>query len=224
MKFDRVLDVGDALPTARKRVARLLRGEDGSREKALATAYRLLDLAAIRVGNEEYALQNGSYGLTSMLVTHVQIEGSMVRLCLPAKSGQTVETTINNKGLATAMGPLLRRPGTQPVLGWSDDAVWRPLTPGMVNDFLREITGVEMTAKDFRTWHATVIAARALARGMTPKEAIDEVAEHLQNTPTIAKNSYIDPRVVELYEKGRTIRARTYREAERNLRAFLSGA
>lgn len=91
----------------------------------------------------------------------------------------------------------------------------------MVNEFLREITGVEITAKDFRTWHATVIAARALARGATPQEAVEEVAQHLQNTPSIAKNSYIDPRVFGRFEQGHTLKAGTYREAERNLRAFV---
>lgn len=223
-KFNRVLDVGDALPAARRRVTRLLRKEDGHREKALAIAFKMLDLAALRVGNEEYALQNGSYGLTTMLVKHVQCDGSTVRLCFPAKSGQTVETEITNKALVTALQPLLQRPRTRPALAWKQGSDWHPLTSAMVNDFLREVTGVEMTAKDFRTWHATVIAARALACGATSTQAAEKVAEHLQNTPTIAKNSYIDPRVFERFNQGHVISARTYREAERTLRAFLEGA
>lgn len=221
VKFNRTLEVGDALPTARARVTRLLRREDGDRDKILAIAFRLLDLGAIRVGNEAYALQNGSYGLTTMLIKHVQCDGSTVRLCFPAKSGQTVDTEITNKNLVEALQPLLDRPRTQPVLAWRQGSDWHPLTSGMVNDFLREVTGVEMTAKDFRTWHATVIAARALARGSTPTQAVEEVAEHLQNTPTIARNSYIDPRVFKLFDQCHTLNARTYREAERNLRAFL---
>lgn len=220
-KFDHILDIGEALPAARAKITRLLRKEDGHRDKTLAIAFRLLDQAAIRVGNEGYAEEHGSYGLTTMLVKHVEITNTTVGLHFPSKSGQRVETQITNKGLATALEPLLQRPGTHPALAWEEQGKWHPLTSTMVNEFLCEITGVEMSAKDFRTWHATVIAARALAKGSTPKDAVDEVAKHLQNTPTIARNSYIDPRVFEQFEQGRTIKARTYREAERNLRALV---
>lgn len=221
MKFDHILDVGDALPAARTRVTRLLRKEDGHRDKTLGIAFRLLDLAALRVGNEGYAELHGSYGLTTMLVKHVEVTHTTVRLHFPSKSGQTVDAQITNKGLASAVKPLLQRPGTHPALVWQQQGEWQPLTSTMVNEFLRNITGVEMSAKDFRTWHATIIAARALARGATPQEAVEEVAEHLQNTPSIAKNSYIDPRVFERFEQGHTIKAGTYREAERNLRALV---
>ncbi len=225
-KFDHILDVGDALPRARPKVTRLLhkQGSEGitDQEIACAIAFRLLDTTGIRVGNEEYTTSNGSYGLTTMLVKHVQLDGDTVFLNFPAKSGQTVSTSVRDSDLATALKPLLTRPSTHPALAYSTGDAWLPLSSTHVNDFLREITGTEITAKDFRTWHATVTAARALTNGASPKEAVEEVAEHLQNTPTIAKNSYIDPRVFSCFEQGKLIEASTYRAAERNLRQFVT--
>lgn len=233
-KFDHVLDVGDALPGARRKVSRLLRGAGDDFELTCAIAFRLLDRSGVRVGNEEYAETNDSYGLTTMLVNHVRREGDELCLEFPAKSGQRVNTRIRDAGVAEAMRPLLKRPKSDNALAYRRDHSWHNLSSGELNDFLREVSGIEMTAKDFRTWQATVLAARALARHdpvelSTKRDrqhaihaAVEEVSEHLQNTPTIARNSYIDPRVIERFEKGAVLKTRTYRQAERGLREFLT--
>lgn len=233
-KFDHILDVGDALPSARPKVTHLLRSGETGPDKACAIAFRLLDSTGVRVGNEEYATENGSYGLTTMLVRHIELVGDSLHLEFPAKSGQYASVQTRDADLAAAMAPLLQRPKSHTALAYRSNGTWHTLSSGEVNDFLREISGIDMTAKDFRTWHATVIAARALAKhdpaAMTTKKdhqqairaAVDEVAEHLQNTPTIARNSYIDPRVIEKFEAGEVLQTRTYRQAERGLREFLT--
>ncbi|AGF71362.1 DNA topoisomerase IB [Corynebacterium halotolerans] len=232
-KFDHVLDVGDALPAARPKVTRLLHREETDLAKACAVAFRLFDTTGIRVGNEEYAEENGSYGLTTMLVTHVRLDGDTVHLEFPAKSGQHVSVETRDADLAEALAPMLARHPDDTAIAHREGDTWCPLTSAQVNDFLKEITGVDMTAKDFRTWHGTVIAARELARRFEPeatqkdrkravKESVEAVAEHLQNTATIARNSYVDPRVIDLFHEGEVIEAGTYRQAERALREFLT--
>jgi DNA topoisomerase-1 len=230
-KFTRVLQVGPALPTARRTVTTLLRSRRDDLEHASAIAFRMLDTFGIRVGNEEYAEANGSYGLTTLRAEHVQVSRTRVRLSFPGKSHQHVELEARDQDLAAALADVLG-PADEPALRWRDEAGWHELGAAQVNAFLQEVTGVEMTAKDFRTWHATVRAARALARRHDPaasqarrkrevNAALDEVAAFLCNTRAIARNSYVDPRVIDRFLGGEVLEAKTYRSAERLLPDFL---
>ncbi|MCJ8504547.1 DNA topoisomerase IB [Kocuria flava] len=233
-KFDRVLDLGDALPRARPVVTRLLRSAGPTEERACAAAFRLVDAAALRVGTEEYAQTNGSYGVTTMLVEHVRTDGDEVHLDFPGKSGHHWSLSLRDADLAAALAPLLERDPQETALAWPDaEGRWVPLTSARLNHFVRERCGPDFTAKDLRTWQGTVTAALALAaradtrpshsaRKKAVAAAVREVAERLGNTPAIARKSYVDPRVVDRFLDGETIDAATYPAAERGLRAFLT--
>ncbi|MEX5302953.1 DNA topoisomerase IB [Kocuria sabuli] len=233
-KFDRVLDFGDTLPRARPAVTRLLRAEGATEDKAYAAAFRLMDSAALRIGNEEYAQSNGSYGVTTLLVQHVRVDGEDVHLDFPGKSGHQWSVTLRDADLVAAIAPMLERGADEPALAYQDeDGQWTPTTSARLNEFVRVRCGADFTAKDFRTWQGTVSAALALAaradtrptqsaRKRAVSAAVREVAEHLGNTPTVARSSYVDPRVIDRFHHGETIHADTYRAAERNLRSFLS--
>lgn len=233
-KFDRVLDFGDTLPQARPAVTRLLRSEGSTEEKACAAAFRLIDEAALRVGNEEYAQSNGSYGVTTLLVQHVRVDGKDVHLDFPGKSGHRWTVTVRDADLAAALAPMLERGPEETALAHrDDDGQWSSITSARLNDFVRDRCGPGFTAKDFRTWQGTVTAAMALAaradtrpsesaRKKAVSAAVREVAEHLGNTPAIARSSYTDPRVIDRFMDGETIDAATYRAAERALRGFLT--
>ncbi|WP_029088026.1 DNA topoisomerase IB [Brevibacterium album] len=230
-KFDRVLAVGPALPAARRKVTVLLRSGGTGLACAQAAAFRLLDRFGIRVGGEEYAEAHGTYGLTTMLGEHVQVSGEHVRLSFLGKSHQPVELETRDRDLAEALSDLRGR-RDEPALRWHGEDGWTGLSGPQVNEFLQEVTGIEMTAKDFRTWHATVHAARALARLHDPaasptrrrravNTALDEVAGFLCNTRAIARSSYVDPRVIDRFMDGETLEAKTYHSAERRLPDFL---
>ncbi|WP_309126239.1 DNA topoisomerase IB [Kocuria sp.] len=233
-KFDRVLDFGDTLIRARPAVTRLLRSEAPTEEKAYAAAFRLMDVAALRIGNEEYAQSNGSYGVTTLLVRHVRVDGAGVHLDFPGKSGHQWSVAVQDADLAAALTPMLRRDPDEPALAHQDeDGQWVPTTSARLNDFVKTQCGPDFTAKDFRTWQGTVTAALALAaragtrpsasaRKKAVSAAMREVAEHLGNTPAIARSSYVDPRVIDRFMDGETIGASTYRAAERTLRSFLT--
>lgn len=233
-KFDRVLDFGDTLPQARPAVTRLLRSEGATAEKACAAAFRLMDEAALRVGNEEYAQSNGSYGVTTLLVQHVRVDGADVHLDFPGKSGHRWTLSLRDADLAAALAPMLERAPDETALAHRDeDGQWTGITSARLNDFVRDRCGAGFTAKDFRTWQGTVTAAMALAaradtrpsesaRKKAVSAAMREVAEHLGNTAAIARSSYTDPRVIDRFMGGETIDAGTYRAAERSLRAFLT--
>ncbi|MFI7582131.1 DNA topoisomerase IB [Kocuria sp. M1N1S27] len=233
-KFDRVLDFGDTLPQARPAVTRLLRSEGATEEKACAAAFRLIDDAALRVGNEEYAQSNGSYGVTTLLVQHVRVDGRDVHLDFPGKSGHRWTLTVRDADLAAALAPMLERgPDETALAHLGEDGQWATITSARLNDFVRDRCGPGFTAKDFRTWQGTVTAAMALAaradtrpsesaRKKAVSAAMREVAEHLGNTAAIARSSYTDPRVIDRFMDGETIDAATYRAAERALRGFLA--
>jgi DNA topoisomerase IB len=219
-KFDRILGFGKALSKARERVLADIGAEGMSQERACAVAVRLLDLGYFRIGNDVYTDTNGSFGLTTMLKEHVSRHQGGLRFCFTGKSG--VEHCIDIDD-AAAVGALdvmrRRRGGGDRLLAWKDGRTWRDLSSSDVNDYIRGCFGIEATAKDFRTWHATVIAASALAETDEPgktkasrkravSSAMKEVSEFLGNTPTLARTSYVDPRVVEAYERGRTIKVR----------------
>lgn len=232
-KFDRVLDFGRALGTARGRVLDDLALDGMPPERACALAVRLLDLGCFRIGNDVYADTHGSFGLTTLRRDHVTRHGRALVFEFTGKSGVDHRIEIEDEPVTAAVETLRRRRDDAETLLACRNGSWRTLTPAMVNEYVREITGMDATAKDFRTWHATVLAAAEIAAGADELErsgrggvtrrrrvvsdAMREVADFLGNTPTLARTSYVDPRVVSAYEEGRTIiRAvrRTYDSAD----------
>ena len=243
LKHDRVLEIARRLPGARRRVRAHLELEGMPREKVLALAFRLLDLAYLRVGGEGYALQHGSYGLATLLRSHVRVlapehdgDPGRVHLHFPAKSGQVRDTVVEDDDVATIVRTLVRRRDEgEELLAWRDDAgTWHDVTSADVGAYVKLQLGPEATPKDFRTWHATVLAARGLADAGAPPtserarrrvvtEVVREVAEELGNTPAVCRASYIDPRIIDLWEHGRTIRpTRSQAVAEKETLRLLS--
>ena len=222
-KFDRMLLFGKALSRAREQVLTDLGAEGMELSRACAVAVRLLDLGYFRIGNDVYADTNGSFGLTTLERRHVRKVKDALEFCFEGKSGVEHSILIDDPGVMEALEVMRRRRGSdRRLLAWKDGRTWKPLDSGRVNDYVRDTTGLEATAKDFRTWHATVIAAASLAASEEPGEskasrkravsgAMKEVAEFLGNTPTLARSSYVDPRVVEAYEHGDTISKATSR-------------
>lgn len=224
-KFDRVLELGAVLPRVRDRAERDLTTTGMSDSRAAALALRLLDLGCFRIGSDAYADDNGGFGLTTLERRHVRKRGDAYVFDFTGKSGVHHSISIDDPLSVEAIATLRRRrAGFEELLAYKRARQWQRLTPAMVNDYMRELSGLDVTAKDFRTWHATVLAALALAEDPEAAEratptvrsrrkqqvaAIREVAEYLGNTPAVARGSYVDPRVLELHEQGRTIRMRT---------------
>jgi DNA topoisomerase-1 len=216
MKFDRVLAAARRLPAARRAIKRDLGLEGMPLERADAVAVRLLDLGYFRIGSDIYADMNGSFGLTTLEKRHVSKDKDRLVFRFEGKSGIEHVIEIDDAEVLGALDSLRRRRGgTERLLAYQLERRWRDLDSSAVNTYIRGLFE-DLTAKDFRTWHATVIAAAALAASDEPgetkrsrqraiKSAVNEVAEYLGNTSTIAKNSYIDPRVIDLYESGTTI-------------------
>lgn len=234
LKFDRMLELAAVLPAARRGVTRDLRRDDLSRERILAAAFRMLDTGMLRVGSERYADAHGSYGLSTLLGAHARVvDASRVLLAFPGKSGQPWESEIADPDLAGVVSRLKRRGGRARLLAWQDDRGWHPLSAEDINADVRERTGGDFTAKDFRTLHGTVTAAVALAKagpGETPAarkravvQAVRLAADALGNTPAVARSSYVDPRVLDRYEKGETLDAASPRAAESGLRRLVTG-
>ncbi|SDR82423.1 DNA topoisomerase IB [Agrococcus carbonis] len=222
-KHERALDLAEALPAMRRRVTRELALEGLPRERVLAAALRMLDTVAIRAGGDAYAEQRGSRGLMTLLCRHATVSGDVVRLRFPAKSGQRFDVTIDDAELARCIEELREgRSGRSRLLAWRDEQGFHPLRDVDLNEAVRQATGGEFTAKDFRTLHGTIVAAVALARARdigtqtarrkAEREAVAEVAEALGNTPSVARASYIDPEVFARFEAGATIGLRGSRE------------
>ncbi len=217
MKFDRVAEVARKLPRVRATILEHIALDGMPAERAIATAVRLLDLGYFRIGSDAYADTNGSFGLTTLEKRHVRRQRDRLLFKFTGKSGIEHEIEIEDPLAVDAVETMRRRRGGgDRLLAYKDVRLWTPMDAAMVNDYLRESTGAEITAKDFRTWHATVLAAAALAASEEPGDtkasrkravvgAMKEVATYLGNTPTIARNSYVDPRVIDLYEDGVTI-------------------
>lgn len=216
-KFDSVLDFARQLPAARRTLRDDLANEGMPREKCLALAVRMLDVSPIRIGSEQYADQNGTYGVATLLRQHVSVEGiSGLRLRFPGKGSQDWDIRISVKEIRRAAEPLLRRrSGPGDFLAWRDGRRWRDLRSEDVNEYIKTITGPDWSAKDFRTWNATVLAAIALSK-MTPpetrsgadravREVIGQVAEAIGNTPAVCRDSYVDPRVLDRFRDGTTL-------------------
>jgi DNA topoisomerase IB len=218
-KHDRVRQFGAALPRIRAVVADQMDGRGLSRDRVLAAAIRLIDLGFFRSGGEEYADEHGTFGLATIKKEHVTMtKGQLVFDYLAKGSKQREQAVAEENVYAVVRSLLRRRGGGDQLLAYRTRTGWHHVTGADLNDYLREISGGDYTAKDFRTWHATVLAAVGLAvsepaatSDSTRKRAIArvvrEVADYLGNTPAVARASYIDPRVIEAYERGRTIKS-----------------
>ena len=216
-KHDRVLAVAARLPTARRKVAKDLKLEGMPYERALGTAFRLLDLGFFRIGGEAYAETNNSYGLATIRKEHVTIEGGSVVFDYIAKSGQERYVALADDLVRAAVREMLRRrQGGPELLAYHDGREWHDVSSAEINAYIKSKVGDDVSAKDFRTWHGTVIAAVALAqanerartvaaRKRAVSGAMKQVALYLGNTPAVARKSYVDPRLVDLFNDGATI-------------------
>ena len=215
-KHDHVVKVAQHLPRARRRVRADLRRPGLDRRRVLALAFRLLDDAFFRAGGESYARENGSFGLATLRREHVTVDDDGVWFGYPAKSGQWRETHVTDPVVVHAVHELLARqdPG-QELLAWQDaDGTWHDVTATDIAEDVKARLGPEARPKDFRTWHATVLAAAALAEVTPPRadrarrrvvaQVVRDVAEEIGNTPAVARGSYIDPRLIDLWERGQT--------------------
>jgi DNA topoisomerase-1 len=230
-KYRRMLLLAEALPGARGTVTRHLRDSDHPRRQVLAAAFRMLDLGGLRIGSSSYEEANGSYGLTTLHGEHVTIDGDEVQLRFPAKSHKMWESTMRDADLAALLARLQRRGRQERLLAYKQDGRWHTITPSEVNGYLRKRLHGDFTAKDFRTIRGTVAAAASLAkhgpeqRKGAQKRAIADAmraaAAELSNTPTVAKASYVDPRVVDRYRGGQTIDPARLQSAEAEVLALL---
>ena len=212
-KFDRMIAFGEALPTIRERVQQDLALPGMPREKILATVVELLGTTFIRIGNEEYARHNESFGLTTMQDEHVAVEGSKVHFEFRGKSGKEHVIDLKDRRLAKIIKKSQDLPGEHLFQYKDADGTVRAITSSDVNAYLREITGQDFTAKDFRTWGGTTLALLALT-GIDPAEnkgalrknlsaMVKEVSSQLGNTTTVCRKYYIHPRVLEAYGEGK---------------------
>ena len=223
-KFDAMIAFARALPALRRRVARDLAAvDDGAggfgEARVLACAVRLLDVGLFRIGGEDYAAQNETYGLTTLRKTHVRVERGGLLFDFPAKHGvRRVQRVCDPDVRPLILALKRRRGGGEELLAWRRERRWVDVKAEDVNAYLKEAAGGDFSAKDFRTWHATALCAVALAvraqdagsrtsRRRLVKAAIDEVATFLGNTPAVARGSYIDPRIVDRFEEGLTVAA-----------------
>ena len=229
-KYERMLSFGKALPMVRKRVDEALKLPGLPRDKVLATIVYLLEATMMRIGNEEYARQNKSFGLTTLRDRHVHIDGSEVEFRFRGKSGVQHAIRVDDPRLARIIRRTRDLPGQELFQYVDDDGELRSVGSADVNDFLRDITGEDYTAKDFRTWSGTLLAALALqeyerfdSEAQAKKNvvrAIESVAERLGNTPSICRKCYVHPAVIESYLDGtmlEAMRARTREELTQEL-------
>jgi DNA topoisomerase IB len=243
-KFDEMLAFARALPRLRRRSSKLLQQEGLGRDRVLGFAVTLLDRGLFRVGSEEYVEDNGSYGLTTLERRHVRLDPRATLVFdYTGKTGRRVVHSIADRRLYAVAEELKLRPGRHKAfLAFDDGDGWADLRAAEINAFIKSVTGADFSAKDFRTWHATVLAASSLAgsavsasvagRKRAINTAAEVVAEALGNTPAVCKASYIDPRIFDLYRSGSTIPAsvaarnggvRSHRERERAVLHLLSG-
>ncbi|MCI4065351.1 DNA topoisomerase IB [Micromonospora sp. R77] len=213
-KFDHVLEVARRLPSLRERVEHDLTGRGLNRDRVLATVTRLLDMGMFRVGSDQYATgDDPTFGVATLRPEHARSRRGCVVFEFPAKGGIDQVRRIEDPELCRVLTNLRRRRrAAERLFGYWDGRSWRDVRSDEVNDYLRDASGGEMTAKDFRTWHATVLAATELAvlgpqRSVTARRkavaaVMRSVSELLGNTPTVARTSYVDPRVVDLYHDG----------------------
>lgn len=211
-KFDRMVDFAKALGRIRAAVSRDMKRRNLSREKVVATIVHLLDNTLIRVGNVSYARENRSFGLTTLRDRHATIDGSELRFVFAGKSGRKWQVRIRDRRVASIVRSCQELPGQHLFQYIGEDGEQHSVGSGDVNAYLHEATGMDVTAKDFRTWNGTVLAAVALSAigdcedrvtaRTNIKEAIDLVAKRLGNTPAICRKCYVHPAVLESYLNG----------------------
>jgi DNA topoisomerase-1 len=211
-KYERMTAFAQALPTIRKRTDEDLRRPGLPKEKVLATVVRLLQTTLIRVGNEEYARENRSFGLTTMRSRHVEVDGSTLSFQFRGKAGKVHEIDLRDRRLARIVGRCQELPGHELFQYVDEDGERQSVDSADVNEYLRAITGEDFTAKDFRTWAGTVLAACALEElesfdseaqaKRNVVQAIESVAERLGNTPTVCRKCYVHPAIIDGYLDG----------------------
>ena len=214
-KFRRMLEFSEALPYLRERVERDLRGADLSRRQLLATVARLLDRTLIRVGNDEYARENRSYGLTTLRRRHVTVEGDRLRFSFRGKSGVEHSISVADPRLARIIQRCQDLPGEELFQYLDAQGKRQAVSSDDVNAYLREVSGRDVTAKDFRTWGGTMLAAvelRAMGAPASRREAdrnilraVDAVAERLGNTRAVCRKYYVHPTLLQAYLLGHTV-------------------
>jgi DNA topoisomerase I len=224
-KFDRLMDFAHALPGIRMRLKGDLGRKGFCREKILATVVRLLEVSLIRVGNDEYARDNKSYGLTTMRDRHASVRGAKIKFEFRGKSGREHVVEVEDRHVASIVRACQDLPGQELFQYLDEEGQKRDVGSGDVNDYLREISGRDFTAKDFRTWAGTVSAASALRQlGPVDSEAdarknvaasVKTAAQSLGNTPAVCRKSYIHPAVIEAYLDGSLIPKLNARKSER---------
>lgn len=233
VKYERMLSFGRALPAIRAAVARGMQLPGLPREKVLATIVHLLELTMMRIGNEEYARTNKSFGLTTLRTRHVQVDGSAVAFHFKGKSGVRHDIRLSDRRLARVLQRMRELPGQELFQYVDAEGERHGIGSGDVNDYLREVTGEDYTAKDFRTWSGTLLAALALqafeqvdSDAQAKKnivQAIESVAKKLGNTPTICRKCYVHPAVLESYLDGSLLegmRARARQQLQEDLPAL----
>ncbi|WNG85106.1 DNA topoisomerase IB [Mycobacterium sp. ITM-2016-00316] len=224
-KFDRVLELSTRLPAWRERIAEDLEGRGLTRDRVLALALHLLDLGYFRAGGEQYADEHESYGLATLQCEHVTLRDGVAAFDYPAKSGVRRTIEIENPEVVRAVRALLRRDGrTDRLLVCRNGSDWADIHASDLNARFKELVGAEFSVKDLRTWHGTVLAAAAFAEADPPEtegksaravsDVMKRVSGELGNTPAVARNSYVDPRVVAGYQQGITIAAAVKRAAK----------
>jgi DNA topoisomerase I len=214
-KYAKMIAFARALPRIRRHIAKDMKRRRLSRQRVLATVVRLLEATLIRVGNDEYARTNNSYGLTTMQDKHVEVNGAQVRFEFRGKSGKRHTVELTDRRLARVVSHCQDLPGQELFQYIDDDGAQQDVTSSDVNDYLRQISGEEFTAKDFRTWAGTVLAALALKefqkfdskaqRKRNIVQAIERVAERLGNTPSVCRKCYIHPQILDSYLDGSTL-------------------
>lgn len=230
-KYHHMLAFADRLPVIRAAVRDHLAARGLSRTKVLATVVHLLEATLIRVGSDEYARVNKSYGLTTLKDRHVEVDGSELKFHFKGKSGKVWKLSLRDRRIARIIRACQELPGQELFQYVDEDGQVRDVTSSDVNDYLREITGEDITAKDFRTWHGTVLAAMALSEFQkfdsqagakrNIRDAILKVATRLGNTPTICRKCYIHPEIFTTYAEGAPL-LEVKQKVERELRGDLS--
>jgi DNA topoisomerase-1 len=217
-KFDRVLQMSSALPEMRRQIAADLGGRGWQRNRVLALALHLLDLGYFRAGGDQYAEENNSFGIATLLCEHVKLQRQAVEFDYPAKSGVRRTLVIDDPEVVKSVRALLRHPDRpERLLACRNGAGWAEIHSDDLNTRFKELVGADYSVKDLRTWHGTVLAAAAFVDADPPvnktvikrveSAVMKEVSEALGNTPAVARASYVDPRVVTGYESGLTIAA-----------------
>lgn len=245
-KFQRLIKFAEALPKLRSTVSRHLRQPDLGKERVLASMVRILSTCFMRPGSQVYASENGSYGIATLRPKHVKVRRGVVEFDFPGKSGVRQQRELNDRQVAKVVKALLGHPGREVFKYQNGDGGFVNVTNRHINEYIKEIMGERFSAKDFRTWAGTIICACSLARVGTEAiekrtarkrkvvAAIKETAEMLGNTPAVCRSSYINPEIINSFEKGRFIdahfetlealisyRGRKLHRAEKGLLRFL---